>query len=227
MVAAISIGTPWLLIGVGAVVCATALTAYALPMSRMRIPTILAACLGALLLGAGLGIGNMMAFGYRWERYAGFNMGVELDPDKSDVASPPEAGQRMLTEMMKGRPSNAPSGRGALGPKALLAALVFRLDQFTADQQSARFNDQQKAILTHQLKELRDAEALSQEEAQRRLDHMLNALGPYRAAMEQAGFPWPNGQTEGRPVPASLVNPLKEAENARHLESILNRIQSQ
>jgi hypothetical protein len=220
-----SLGWPSYLILAGTVVCGLALVLYALPRFRMEIPAVLGSTLGALALGFGLGIVAMMAFGYHWERYAGFNVGVEIDPE--GPASNPAAANasaQMMSTMMRPAGRSGLGSRASLGPKAWLATLIFKLDLLDPDVLSNNLSVAQKAALARQLGELEQAPELTTEEAKRRLDELLESLQPQRPALEAAGFTWPGRAEVNATSPAELANPFRDKENAHHLESVCGRL---
>jgi hypothetical protein len=213
------------LIILGAAICALALLVYALPLRRIEVPIVLGASVGALLLGAGLGISAMAAFGYHWERYAGFNMGVELNPEGPNAnAGTSDASTRMMGAIMKAGGMSRGADGGGLDPKVLLAALVLKLNLLEPQDLAGALTAEQKPVVARQLAELAELPELSPEEAQRRLGVLLDALESQKHALVASGFPWPARRARGSTMPAELANPFRDKENARQLHTVQGRL---
>jgi hypothetical protein len=112
-------------------------------------------------------------------------------------------------------------GMGGRGPSARnqLAALVAKLDQLTGKPLAVQLSDEQRAKLREQLEGLDAKDELSDDDAKKRLDAVLDIVKDDRETLEAAGYRWPGQQGGFRP-PADTPNPFKEGQNAQHLKSL-------
>jgi hypothetical protein len=99
-----------------------------------------------------------------------------------------------------------------------LAALVTKLDQLTRKPLAVTLSDDQKARLREQLQGLDEKETLDDEEAQKRLDAILEVVKGDKETLQAAGYRWPGEGGGGRPM--DVPNPFKEGPNADHLKSL-------
>jgi hypothetical protein len=155
----------------------------------------IAICSGIIcfLVGLGGGAASMVAFGYKTER-------------PNETAANPEGGGPGPSAMMPGggggggRGGPGGPGGGGRGPtsKTQLAALVGKLNQLTDKPLFVELTPAQKKQIHEQLQGLADKDELSDDDAKKRLDAMLDVLKDQKATMEAAGYRWP-GQGGGGP----------------------------
>lgn len=109
-------------------------------------------------------------------------------------------------------------GRGPTA-KDQLAVLVAKLDQLTDKPITLHLNDAQRKKVAEQLQGLEEPKELSDEDAKKRVDALLEVLEDQRTTLEAAGYRWP-GEGGGFRRPANAPNPFKEGDNAKHLKSL-------
>jgi hypothetical protein len=163
-------------------------------VTKWKVPAAVATGIICFLAGAGAGGLGMAVFGYRWH-----------EPEPQQPAGPPP-----------GPPMNA-SAMLATRPKNQLVALVAKLDQLTGEPLALTLTEGQRAAIREQLRDL-DEKEVSDEEAERRLKAILEAVKGQRGTLEAAGYRWP-GEGAG-PPPSSALNPFAEEQNAKHLKSL-------
>jgi hypothetical protein len=197
----------------GAVAAVLGIVLYVLPGGRLRLPGGAVSVLGSLALGLGLGVLLMFAFHYQIEN-------PSPPPDPGVVREPPPGGPQMGGRGRGG-------GRGGGGPnyKNQLALLVDKLDVLTEKPLTVRLDDEQRKQVKEQLKGLADADELSDDEAQKRVEGLHKVLKDQQAALEAAGYSW-SGQGGGRGG-APEGNPFKTETNAKHLKSLSERLSQQ
>jgi hypothetical protein len=227
----------YLILG-GLAVIVLAVLLYLLPVSRAKVPAILAASLGALVLGAGLGIAAMVGFGFHWERQpalapaageGGGGGGMGMMKGGGDKKSAMMAGAKKGGGGLKGGGGGGMGGMmGKMGgggggrapsSKSQLANLVTKLDLLTRQAPAVDLTKEQKAKVTEQLKGLDQQKELSDEEAKKRLDALLDVLKDHKEMFEEAGYRWP-GQPGGPPPAADAPNPFQDKNTAQHLKSL-------
>jgi hypothetical protein len=128
-----------------------------------------------------------------------------------------------------GAPQMGPPGGGPGGfrpqPKSQLARLVAKIDQLTQKPLQLNLTTEQKAKLREQLQGLGDKDELSDEEAKKRLDAILEIVKKDKDTLEAAGYNWPGERGGGRggsgPPPAPN---FKEGPDADHLKSLQNQL---
>jgi hypothetical protein len=113
-------------------------------------------------------------------------------------------------------------GGGGFGgfAKIQLAQLVTVLDHLTAKPPMFQLSADEKKQLTEQLAGLEAKEALTNEEAQAKLNAIIKLLEPHKEALQDAGFLWP-GPPPGGTDPNS--NPLKDSGRLKSLQSTLGK----
>jgi hypothetical protein len=130
--------------------------------------------------------------------------------------------------MMGGKGGGMGKGGGGFGPtpKTQLAQLVAKLDVLTAKPLSIELTDDQRAKVREQIKGLASNEELSDDEATKRLNALLDVLKEQKVTLEAAGYRWPGEGGGGfggfgTPQPA---NPFKEGKDAEHLKDLDERL---
>jgi hypothetical protein len=192
------------------------------------VPLAITAGVLCLVIGVGLGIGAMMYWGYKWEREpvesAGgpAGPGASGGPGKGGFGPPGKGGFGGKGKGGKGAGKGAPKGGG--GPKADLISLVDKLD--LATRKPLSLTDEQRKKVRAQLDALADTEKLSNEEAQKRLDALLDVLKGQKEALEAVGFRWP-GEAAKMPSgfnPEMAPNPLRVEQPGEHLKALQKRL---
>jgi hypothetical protein len=116
-----------------------------------------------------------------------------------------------------------------MGPSAKnqLANLVVKLDQLTKKPLAVTLDDEQRKKLAKQLDGLDKKEELSDEEAKKRLQAVLEIVKGDKKTLQSAGYRWPGEQGGGaggfRP-PQDVPNPFTEEENNEHLKSLQKQL---
>ncbi len=210
----------------GGVVIVLAVILYYTPVSRLKFPGILAAAVGGVAVGVGVGVVGMTYFGYR------------LPPSETAHATEQPAPEgdglgKMGRPGLGGRPGGGmgrPGGGGGMGgmrpnSKNDLANLVTKLDVLTRKPLAVTLTDEQKQKVREHLAGLDKEDKLSEDEAKKRLDALLEIVKDQRDTLKSAGFRWPGegggrggfgGQNDDR-------NPFKEGDNNEHLKSLLGQ----
>ena len=129
---------------------------------------------------------------------------------------------------MMGSPGGSmPSGMGGgRGPSAKnqLASLVSKLDQLSVKPIKLELSDEEKKKIDEQIHGLDQAAELTDEDAKKRLDALLEVVKDQRVVLEEAGYRWP-GQGGGfRPPANPPPNPFKEDPNRQHLKSLEDQL---
>ena len=104
-------------------------------------------------------------------------------------------------------------------PKDRLLSLVIKLDLLTSPTPLIKLTDDQKAKLREKLNGL-DKDEIKDEEAQKKLDDILEIVEGERKSLEMAGFQAGAGGDMPRPSP----NPFKVSTNAKHLKELQDRL---
>jgi hypothetical protein len=195
------------------------------------VPALVASSIICLALGAAGGVAAMGVFGYHWE------------PKPKDTSGEPEGGAAAMMAKMggpamgrSGGPPGMGGGRGMGGgppgmggfgqpdPRGQLATLVAKLDVLTRKPLTVQLTEEQKTKVREQLRGLQDADSLSEEDAKKRLDALLDVVKDQRDTLEDAGYRWPGGGGGGFRPPANAPNPFKEGKTGEHLKSLEDRL---
>ena len=113
-------------------------------------------------------------------------------------------------------------GFGAPSDKAQLAALIAKLDQLTNANLTLKLTDEQRATIREQLKDLSEQEEVTDEDAKKRLDAILDSLKDQRQVLEAAGYFWP-----GTPFPKNAPagsNPFRVGPDSAKLNSLQEKL---
>jgi hypothetical protein len=220
----------YLILG-GVAVILIALLFYLLPISKTKMPAILASSLGALALGTGLGMVAMAGFGYRLPAPKASTAGSEettIDPRTKSMQSMLKGKGGDMAKGSGGGMSKGGATKGGRGPapsaKSQLASLVAKLDLLTGKALTLDLSKGEKGKVAEQLKGLEESKELSEDEAKQKLDTLLDVLKSHKETFEAAGYRWP-GQPDGGSRPAAGAgNPFQEKENAQHLKSLQGRL---
>jgi hypothetical protein len=190
----------------------------------MKVPLVVAASLICLALGGGAGVAAMMLFGYQWQ-----------PQERSDVvAQPPQpkGGPPLGGPGKGGMPFGGGPGKGGMpfggagkGPssKTQLANLVGKLEVLTKKPLSITLDDERKKGVREQLERLDKLDELSEDDAKRRLDALVEILKADREQFEAVGFRWP-GQKTGFQPPMEPPNPFRIQANSDRLKALEERL---
>ena len=187
-----------------------------------KIPAGVIGTVAGLVAGVGVGVIGMAAYGYQTQKDIGpvdaqggpppgFGAGGMPGGPPGGMGGPP-GGMKGMGGGGKGKGK----GFGPNGPndKDRLTTLVTKLQQLTDKPLTLKLNDEQRTAIREQLKDLADQEELSNDDAKKRLDAILDAVKDNRATLEAAGFSWPGGAPQ---FPSPAANPFKEGEPRERL----------
>src|SRR2546423_795411 len=148
-------------------------------LTRLKVPVIVASSIICFAAGAAAAILTMMSFGY------------SLKEPEGDGSARPMMG-------MGGPGGPAGGGGGGRGPtaKSQLASLVAKLDQLTRKPLTVSLNEEQRKKVREQLRGLDASEDLTEEDAKKRLEAILDIVQADRESLEAVGYRWP-GQRGG------------------------------
>jgi hypothetical protein len=213
----------------GGVVVVLALLLYFTPLSRLKVPGVVGGTLGGLALGAGLGVMGMTYFGYQVKKEEAPG-GASAQSPNTGMGRPGGGGMGgmgMPGGGMGGMGMGMPGGGGRGGPssKTQLANLIAKLDVLTRKPLAVTLSADQKQKVREQIRELDAKEELSDDEAKKRMDALLDIVKDQRETLENAGYRWPGTQGGGGgPGRPPVENPFKEDQNAAHLKSLREQV---
>jgi hypothetical protein len=188
-------------------------------LAHLKVPALVSVGLVCCVVGVGAGALGHAAFGEFWKKPP--ETGEGGDP----AAAPAMGGMQMPRMMGAGMP-----GMGGRGPnsKIQLASLVAKIDQLTQKPLTINLTDEKRAKLREQLQGLDTKEELSEEEAKKRLDAILEVVKEDRATLEAAGYRWPGqgGGGGGMRLPPMDPNPFTNEQNGKHLKSLQDQVKA-
>ena len=204
----------------------------------MRVPAIIAASIICFALGVGAGILSVQilnAYGINIiEQKPGTvaqesapGMGGQGGGGPGGLMMPPGGTMPMMGQG-GGPPASGPQrGSQGTGAKTQLASLVAKLDQLTQKPLAVNLTDEQKKKVREQLQGLGDQDDLSDDDAKKRLDALMEVVTPeQKETLEAAGARLPGRQIPiPRPADAPK-NPFKEEANAKHLKSLQDQLEA-
>src|SRR5262245_53562487 len=172
----------------GAVLMLMAIGLYYVPVPQMKLPAFLLGIVGGVGVGAGVAVIGLMGFGYRW--YA--QIYENQTPRRMSMGGG-GGGQAMMggggggapkAEGGGGGPAMAGGGGGHRGggqrgaansnSKNQLASLITKLDLLTHERPVVKLDADQKRQIRKQIEKLEDKEDLSEEEAKKKLDAVVD-----------------------------------------------------
>jgi hypothetical protein len=225
------------LIGGGVVIAVIAVLLYLVPGAKLKVPAVLLAVFGSFGAGLGAGVVGMGLLGYHTTALPPENHPETASSTADGQGTPRGSAMMGRMGMGGGGMGKAGGGMGKAGggmgggprgptPKAQLAGLVTKLDQLTSRSLALELKADEKAKVRDQLRGLSDPEKLSDDEAKKRLDALLDALKNDKETLEAAGYRWPaqGGAMMMRPPPSDPPNPFKEGQNAEHLKALQERL---
>jgi hypothetical protein len=203
----------------GAALTVLALIFYFLPVRRVRVPAIVSCSVGTLALGFGIGVAALLALGYQKEPGA-----AEKKGDSNEAMAANQGGAR-------GGGRGGPRGGGRGGPASAetavppnpvrlqLAYLVTKLDLLAHKKLALDLTKDEKERVARELQGLDQPDhPLSEQEAQKRLEGLLDALRNHKQTLEEAGFRWPGPSNPPRAT--GDANPFQDKNTAEHLKSL-------
>jgi hypothetical protein len=224
----------WLLLG--AAVAVLALLVYFLAKKpAIRVPAAVVGVIASLVAGVGLGAIGMAALGYKpimepkRENAGGSRRAMGPGGGRGGRPGGMGGGMGGRPGGMGGGMGGPPGGMGGMmgrmmgpPPKAQLASLVTKLDQLTSGKLTLQLTDDEKKAVAEQTKGLLGKKEISDKDAQKRLDALLEVLGKHRGTLEAAGFRFP-GAGGGRRGP-NRPNPFTDETNGEHLKALRERV---
>jgi hypothetical protein len=197
-------------------------------LAQMKIPVAIMTGTICFALGVGAGILGMIA------------CSEEKKPDAADssrasgVRGGPPGGMPPMGRG-GGQPGRGPrmggGGGGPMGgmfgqqsPKTQLATLVAKLEQLTGKPLALHLNEDQRAKLRKQLDGLDAKKTLTDEDAKKRLDAILDIVKKDKATLEAAGYRWPGPGGGGLGQRANAPNPFKVEPNDKRLKSLQDQL---
>jgi hypothetical protein len=215
-------------IGAGVVVV-LAVILYLLPIGKIKLPAIVLSVLASLAAGAALGVLITAFFGYHWYPKPG---------DTRNSQSPLGGGGGAPMGMAPKAPGGGGGaaggggpggGGGARGPstKVQLTGLVTKLEVLTRAPLKIEFTEERRAKVAEQLKGLGAIDVLTDEEAKKRLDALVEILKDDHATLEAAGYRVPGaaaGGGRGGPGGPPPPNPFFSPEPKKALEDLEKRV---
>jgi hypothetical protein len=186
-----------------------------------KVPVTIAT--GIICFGTGLGLGALAMYTFD-PNWAKARVGGTESGGAAQTNPPGPAGGMMGMGgggMFGGRggpPGGGFPGGGGPSSKAQLAILVGKLEQLTSKPLSINLTEEQQTKLREELKGLDEKEELSDDDAKKRLDAILEIVKDDKETLEAAGYRWPVRR------PPDVSNPFKEEENAKHLKSLQEQL---
>jgi hypothetical protein len=215
----------------------------------MKIPAIISCSLLCFALGAAAGVAGITIFGYK---LTGVRVTMAVDhADKraGDPAGAPgkggppagmmgKGGGGMMGKGGKGKggpggpgPGGGPGdmmammmggkGKGA-SPKSQLESLIVKLDLLTQKLLKIELSKEQAKKVGEEVRELAKAD-LTDDDAKKHLDRLLEVLGDQKETLTAAGFRWPSAQGDAKGGPGGGGAPV---DMEKHLKSLQQRLDS-
>lgn len=186
---------------------------YYAPIARSKVPAILLGIVGGAGLGAGIAVIAMMGYGWRW--YAQYY--ENSNPRLSGGEPPPMGGG--------GRPRGGGQRGTGFNSKNQLASLITKLDLLTHERPAVKLDIEQKRKIREQIQKLEDNEALGEDEAQKRLDAVVEILhDDQKQILSEAGVNLPGQRSGNRGGGDAPANPFKEGPPYQHLKSLRDQL---
>ena len=191
-------------------------------VSGAKVPAVVASSIVFLLLGAGLGAVGMYYFADEVKSY------LKQKPTSEGAPVGAKDKDTMMALLMgKGGPGGKGGPKGG-GPKGQLITLVTKVDLLTEKPLTIRLDQKQKDGLNEQLKALQGMEKVSDEEAGKILNALVEILKDHKDALVSVGFTWPGdqkgfgGKKEG--AGETSPNPFTEGPMLEHMDALRSRL---
>ena len=199
----------------------------------MKVPAIIATGVICLALGLGIGILGMHYYGpIELPTWLGGQpkqpIALEdLDPNDVPVMAQKKWGGKGAGGPKGGGPKGGGPKGGMLGKgpsaKVQLSGLVTKLDLLTQKPLTVKLDAEQKKQVAESLKGLDTLDELTDEDAKKRLDGLLEAVKDHKETLQAAGFRWPDSGPPGLPLDMTK-NPFKMEPNSKHLQALEERV---
>jgi len=196
--------------------------------AQWKVPALIAVGLICFVGGLGAGAVGNAALGEFWkkskEEAKGGDSTTKAGGGGQGKMGP--TGVMARPGMMGGGMGGGMGGRRGPSAKAQLAGLVTKLDQLTQKPLSISLNDEKRAKLREQLQGLDKMEELSDDDAKKRMDAILEIVKDDRPTLEAAGYRWPGqgGGGRGMGAPNPAPNPFTTEANGKHLKSLQEQV---
>jgi hypothetical protein len=181
-----------------------------------KLPPLATTAILGVVLAGGLGVLAWSYFGYKFRAPAA---------ETATAGSPDAAPRDRLARLRQGiAPAPLPTGLVSrpIPSKFYLVLLVNKLDEVTAKPSATALTDEQRTKLLAELQGIEDKEELTEEEAKKRLDTILEIVKDQKPALKAAGYVWPG---EPMPWPREYPNPFMVKRNEKHLKSLRERLE--
>jgi hypothetical protein len=209
----------------------------------MKVPAIIATGVICLALGLGIGILGMHYYGpIELPTWLGGQpkqpIALEdLDPNDVPVMAQKKWGGKDGGGPKGGGPKGGgPKGGGGRGggpkggmmgkgpsAKIQLNTLITKLDLLTQKPLTVKLDAEQKKQVAENLKGLDTLDELTDEDAKKRLDGLLEAVKDHKETLQAAGFRWPDSGPAGLPLDMTK-NPFRMEPNSKHLQALEERV---
>jgi hypothetical protein len=203
----------------------------------LKVPAIIAASIISFMLGGGVAVLAVTLINPDWKT----SKSTEAEQSTSATGGPggPAGGMGPMGAAPGGgrggpggggRAGGGPGGgRGGGGPssKVQLVALVTKLEQLTSKPLSVNLNQEQQEKLREELNGLDNQDELSEDDAKKRLESILEIVKGDKETLEAAGYRWPGprgGGAGGGQPPAEPPNPFKEENAGKHLKALRDQL---
>jgi hypothetical protein len=208
----------------------------------LKVPAIIAASIISFVLGAGAALVSVTYINPDWRTPKAADSKQSASA-ASDAGAPPGGGAMRGPgggpgggraaggpggggRPGGGRPGGGGAGGGGPSSKAQLVALVTKLEQLTSKPLTVNLNEEQQAKLREELKGLDEKDDLTDDEAKKRLDSILELVKGDKETLEAAGYRWPGqrGGGGGAPTPSEERNPFKAEDAGKHLKALRDQL---
>jgi hypothetical protein len=197
----------------------------------LKVPAIIAASIISFVLGAGVALMSVTYINPDWRTpkaaYAEQSPSAASDSGGSSRGPGGGAGGGRAGGGPGGGGRGGGAGGGGPSSRAQLVALVTKLEQLTSKPLSVNLNEEQQARLREELNGLDEKDELTDEEAKKRLDSILELVKGDKETLEAAGYRWPGqrGGGGGAQTPSSEVrNPFKAEDGGKHLKALRDQL---
>jgi hypothetical protein len=164
-------------------------------IAQARVPAIVASSVVFLVVGMGAGAALMSAFTPHWRSQLPVAPPMSgMGPAEGAPAGGAKAkggGAKAKGDGEKAKGQGAKAKSGGPDPKPQLALLVDRLALLTGKPVGISLSDEQKKKVLEQIDGLEAKTSLDAEDAQKRLDALIDVLKDHRETFEAIGYRWP------------------------------------
>jgi hypothetical protein len=217
--------------GIALVIIAVIL--YFFKGGKLEMPALVTSTIGGLIAGLAFGIIILATFGYHWDPPKPGEGPINAPPGITGAggggggpgpmgfAGPGGGGGRGGPGGARGGPGGG-GGRGGPNSKRQLAALVDKLEVITRKSLTIELSDDDRKQIADQLKGLAEMQELSNEEAKKRLDTILEIVKKNRESLEAIGYRFPDAAAGFGPM-SDTPNPFRD-DHAKALETLEERL---